>query len=229
MSDDRARVTRAEIERVSRQTHLRRAGGAVLAVFAIVVALVSLVWAVTNDAELDAVTVAGQSRAAQISDLSTALDAQRKQFESCQAYTGKRTPKGCETPVAESAKAIVPSPAVVSGLPGLPGEPGPPGPSGPPGVSGAPGASGVPGASGASGASGHPGAGVTGAPGASGAPGADGSNGTSGTSGTSGADGERGPQGERGPAPESFTFTFLGQDYVCRDTDGDGDYACDLA
>lgn len=223
---DEARVTHEEIERLSRQAHLRRAGGAVMSVFAIVVAVAALAWAVTNDTELDAVSVAGQSRAAQISDLSTALDAQREQFESCQAYIGKRTPEGCETPVAESAKAIVPSPAVVSGLPGLPGEPGERGPSGPPGVSGAPGASG------ASGASGEPGTAVTGAPGASGVPGApgeNGANGTSGTSGTSGADGERGPQGERGPAPASFTFTFLGQDYVCRDTDGDGDYTCTLA
>ena len=124
---------------------------------------------------------------------------------------------------------------VVTAAPGEPGprgEAGPPGPSGPMGETGMPGAPGEPG-----------GRGERGRPGPTGPPGpagSDGEQGPRGEPGPVGPDGERGPAGPPGPAgadgddgatgpagyPESFTFTYLLQNYTCTDTDGDRRYEC---
>jgi hypothetical protein len=127
------------------------------------------------------------------------------------------------------------------GIPGVPGKngigtPGPPGPRGAAGVNGTrglPGASGVKGETGPAGSNGQdgpqgaPGAnGSDGAPGADGSDGQDGAPGQDGATGPSGTTGATGPQGPAGPEPTSFTFTYLGQQFVCSDPDQDGSYDC---
>lgn len=56
--------------------------------------------------------------------------------------------------------------------------------------------------------------------------GAPGSEGPTGPAGPAGAEGPPGPPGPQGPRIESFTFTYLGVTYTCRDDDGDSNYTC---
>lgn len=234
-------MTRADIERASRQSHLRTIAYSVLTTVAIVLAAVSLVNWFTSRQKLDALAASGQGRASQISQLQTALDAQRDQFNQCKRYIGRKgaTPASCRTPTAPPAKRLVPSPATVTGASGAAGGPGPPGPTGPPGPPGSPGSPGVnghpggpgsPGPGGASGAPGQPGAaGEPGAAGDAGPPGPPGEPGPSGPAGPTGPSGDRGAPGPTGPEPASFTFVFLGRTYTCTDPDGDGNYDCTAA
>lgn len=60
-----------------------------------------------------------------------------------------------------------------------------------------------------------------------GPPGPQGEQGPQGETGPTGPQGEPGPPGPAAPPAESFTFTFLGVTYDCRDPEGDGAYTCE--
>ncbi|MEV0993404.1 hypothetical protein [Nonomuraea sp. NPDC050202] len=113
-----------------------------------------------------------------------------------------------------------PGPPGERGQQGIPGPPGPQGQAGPQGRPGRDGAQGLPGPSGP--------AGPVGAPGPSGPAGPSGPPGERGPQGEQGERGEQGPRGEPGPLPESWTFTSLGVEYVCRPVEnGSADYRCE--
>lgn len=117
------------------------------------------------------------------------------------------------------------------GLPGQPGAPGTPGTPGAAGEAGAPGAAGPAGPPGPAGPAGPPGAagdvGEEGEPGAQGDPGPAGPPGPQGEPGPAGPAGPPGPQGAQGPPVGSFTFGALGLNFVCADSEGDGQYTCE--
>lgn len=114
------------------------------------------------------------------------------------------------------------------------GNTGPQGPKGDRGEKGDRGATGRPGADGEDGDDGDNGSdgssGSTGDQGPKGDTGPAGPKGDRGERGPQGPPGEPGPQGERGPegpSPESFSFTYLGINYVCTPTaENDLDYTC---
>ena len=101
------------------------------------------------------------------------------------------------------------------GSPGQPGASGAEGPTGPQGPQGSQGATGPQGP-----------AGPQGQPGAQGPTGADGAQGPPGGQGPAGADGAPGLPGGQGPPVGSFTFTFLLTNYLCADSENDGQYTC---
>lgn len=73
--------------------------------------------------------------------------------------------------------------------------------------------------------------GPAGATGKDGKDGATGATGSQGATGPAGAPGATGGDGATGPAgyPSSFTFTYLGANYTCTDSDGDRAYTCEAA
>lgn len=173
----------------------------------------------------------------QITGLSTALDAQRRQAQ-----------RAGQTPVARPPNAVKASPDQPTVAP----HPGPSGPAGAPGLSivGARIAScrlvlirqdgrefdagPVCGATGSRGPSGSPGpAGSPGATGAAGAAGQNGAAGPSGPPGKDGKDGANGKDGRDGQPPASYTIPVAGVMYRCDRDAGSPDsaptYTCSLA
>lgn len=103
-----------------------------------------------------------------------------------------------------------------------------PGPRGPVGPSGAPGSAGDAGKQGERGADGEPGEpGPSGPPGPQGDPGGKGDKGDPGSQGPRGDTGPTGPQGPAGPPPSSWTFTYGGVTYTCRQNGSGTTYTCD--
>jgi hypothetical protein len=239
-------VTTEQLADRLRRRELRNTIGWGLIVLVLVALVVGLV-AVNNRADRaeqygrDNAAVA-EDNAAAIVRLSTALDAQRDQFERCQGKPS--TTPGCVDPVAPPPTSIATAQPPVAGPPGPigpvgaagprgpVGPPGPAGPPGPPGDNGAPGATGPPGADGTDGVDGEDGAdghdGAEGPPGADGADGEPGPKGDPGEPGPAGPEGPPGPPGPTGPPgyPDSFTFELLGATYLCTDPDADRAYTC---
>jgi hypothetical protein len=197
MSDDQLRQALEPVNKEARRNGYVLIASAVFLAGALVLAWLFYAAATQNAEKIDA--------------LSSALDAQRAQFEDCQ-----KQPPGplCAEPVAPPAKEIAPpGDGLIPGPQGArgdQGEQGPPGPQGPPGSSGEDGQPGPPGPRGTAGP-----AGPTGQGGPPGPAGSDGSPGQQGDQGPQGDTGPQGPQGERGPAgadgadgADAFPFTF---------------------
>ncbi len=143
--------------------------------------------------------------------------------------TDKRTGQITRYLQGKAGLAGVPGKGGVVGAPGPIGAPGPTGAAGK-GIAGAPGPFGPVGPAGPVGPQGLTGlAGQFGQKGDTGQPGQTGDTGAQGDTGPEGPQGpqgETGPQGEQGPPPDSFTFTFAGQNFTCTDSNGDGDFEC---
>lgn len=133
---------------------------------------------------------------------------------------------GPQGPPGERGQQGIPG---LMGARGVDGQPGPIGPAGPTGP-----ASTIPGPVGPRGADGTDGVDgddctpdIEGCRGPQGEPGPKGDTGAaSEVPGPAGPAGAAGPQGEPGPAVESWTFTFMGIDYICTDPDEDRAYEC---
>lgn len=201
---------------------MTRADGRVLWRLIVAVVLIGLAIATfyvarENDERVAQLENATETRDLRIDNLETALGQQRQQFQRCKGKRAQGDPY-CDEPVAPPAGEIGPAgPIGPQGIQGIQGLPGVPGPVGPQGVQGRQGDTGATGPQGPSGVQGEPGPqGPPGEPGPQGEP---------------GPSGEQGPRGEQGPAgyPASFTFTFAGQNYVCRDPEGDHSYDCQPA
>jgi hypothetical protein len=139
--------------------------------------------------ELDDEKDKREDYAAQVNELTTAVQDQRQQFLNCQDRPPTAT--GCADPVTNAAGEPVPGPAGPQGVQGTSGATGAQGPRGPVGPRGPRGIQGPAGTDGADGASGT-----------------DGAQGPAGPAGPQGEQGPAGPHGEGGPAgpacPEGY-------------------------
>lgn len=147
---------------------------------------------------LDAEKDRRQEYAAEVSDLTTAVKAQRQQFLNCQDRPPTAT--GCADPVTTAGGEPVPGPAGPQGVAGAAGATGPQGPRGPAGPRGPRGF-----------------AGADGTDGTDGAAGTDGVQGPAGPAGPQGEQGPAGPQGERGPAGPTCPDGYTGQEVQVED------------
>lgn len=138
--------------------------------------------------------------------------------------TGERGPAGPPGPRGVTGPRGEPGPR---GERGAEGPPGPTGPKGDPGNDGTEGESGITGPQGPAGPIGPRGEpGEAGPAGPQGEPGEQGPKGDPGAKGETGQDGEQGPTGPAG-FPTSWTFTYLGMEYVCTDADNNREYECE--
>lgn len=200
----------AQIEQV-RAAQRKQNRSQTIAVAALVVALLALVGVVYFQQRQS------DSQDKVIGAVSTALEAQRKQFDICKTVDHPETDPACQKPVAPPATTVIER----TGIQGIQGVQG---------IQGIQGVQGVPGRAPTNqeilnavttycGATTQPCTGPAGRDGANGVNGVDGTNGIDGTNGTNGVDGKDGVNGKDGRGIESMSCNDAGQ-WVIHYTDG---------